>query len=136
MKRRWRWASSSATTLSRLRVSMSTQGDSTSRGWSNVVVWKISRAQIICIHVVPHLGGVLITMSSPRNEKPSHRPLSMTIFLYRVCAGAATWLLLRDGLDSFEGAEHVASVPALTQEATERAPELGEEVVAQIERLG
>ena len=60
---------------------MSSQGESTSRGWSNVVVWKISRAHIICVHVVPHLAGVLITMSSGRNSNPSQRSLSKTRFL-------------------------------------------------------
>ena len=40
---------------------------------------------------------------------------------------------LRDRLDSLERAEHVAPVAALPQEPAERAPDLGEEVVAEVE---
>jgi hypothetical protein len=40
---------------------------------------------------------------------------------------------LGDCLDSFEGAEHVAPVATLPQEPAERAPNLGEEVVAEVE---
>jgi hypothetical protein len=36
----------------------------------------MSRAQIICVHVVPHLGGVLMMMSPGRSSKPSQRLLS------------------------------------------------------------
>ena len=61
---------------------MSSHGDSTSSGWSKVGVWKISSAQIICVHVVPHFGGVLMTMSSGRNAKPSQRALSKSSDLY------------------------------------------------------
>jgi hypothetical protein len=60
------------------RVSMSSQGEIRSSERSNVVVWKTSSAQIICIHVVPHLGGVLMMTSSGRKTKPSHRALSKT----------------------------------------------------------
>src|SRR4051794_35065203 len=34
-------------------------------------------AQSICVQVVPHFGGVLITMSEGRNSKPFQRALSM-----------------------------------------------------------
>src|SRR5437879_4160703 len=37
---------------------------------------KINKAHNICVHVVPHFGGVLITMSDGRNTKSSHRELS------------------------------------------------------------
>lgn len=40
---------------------------------------------------------------------------------------------LGDSLDSLEGAEHVALVATLPQDPTERPPNLGEEVVAEIE---
>ena len=40
---------------------------------------------------------------------------------------------LGDCLDSFEGAEHVPLVATLPQDSTERAPNLGEEVVAKVE---
>ena len=40
------------------------------------MVWNTSRAQIICIHVVPLLERVLMTMSPSRNGKRVHRPLS------------------------------------------------------------
>ena len=33
-------------------------------------------AHSVCIHVVPHLGGVLMTMSPARNANPSQRALS------------------------------------------------------------
>ncbi len=39
---------------------------------------KISSAHRVCIQVVPHLGGVLMTMSPARNSKPDHRSLSAT----------------------------------------------------------
>ena len=38
-----------------------------------------------------------------------------------------------DRLDSLEGAEHVALVATLPQEPPERTPDLGEEVVAEVE---
>ena len=60
---------------------MSSHGEIRSSERSNVVVWKTSSAQIICVHVVPHLGGVLMTMSSGRNAKPSQRALSKTMVL-------------------------------------------------------
>ncbi|MEV6874235.1 hypothetical protein [Amycolatopsis sp. NPDC051128] len=44
---------------------------------------KISNAHSICIHVVPHFGGVLITTSPARNRKPAHRALSDTTVRYR-----------------------------------------------------
>ena len=44
----------------------------------NVGVWKISRAQIICIQVVPHFGGVETITSSSRYSNPCHRALSVS----------------------------------------------------------
>jgi hypothetical protein len=40
-------------------------------------------AHSIWVHVVPHFGGVLITMSEDRNSKPSQRWLSMMSDRYR-----------------------------------------------------
>ena len=37
-------------------------------------------AHNVCIHVVPHFGGVLMTMSPSRKRKPIHRALSNTTF--------------------------------------------------------
>jgi hypothetical protein len=48
---------------------------------SKVVVWNTSSAQIICIQVVPHFGGVLMMMSPGRSTKPSQRALSLTIIV-------------------------------------------------------
>src|SRR5437588_11310594 len=65
---------------------MSSQGESSVSRSGRSAVWKMSRAHSICIHVVPHLGGVEITMSSGRNGKPSQRALSATSERYRVTA--------------------------------------------------
>ena len=43
---------------------------------------------------------------------------------------------LGDRLDALERAEHVPLVATFPEESAERAPDLGEEVVAEIERLG
>ena len=48
--------------------------------------------------------------------------------VFRLLAGK-----LSDCLDSFEGAEHVPPVATLPQEPAEWAPDLGEEVVAEVE---
>ncbi len=61
---------------SAVRVCMSNHGERTPSGCDNSGVWKISSAQIICVHVVPHLGGVLMTMSPGRCANPSQRALS------------------------------------------------------------
>jgi hypothetical protein len=42
-----------------------------------------SRAQIICVQVVPLFSGVLITTSPSRNAKPSQRALSWNNDRYR-----------------------------------------------------
>ena len=76
MNRRWVCASRSAKTSPRARVRMSSHGDSFDNGPGRSGVWKMSSAVIICVQVVPHFGGVLITMSSDRSRNPSHRPLS------------------------------------------------------------
>jgi len=54
----------------------SSHGDSSDICAGRFEVWKTSSAQIICIHVVPLLDRVLITMSPCRNGKPSQRALS------------------------------------------------------------
>ena len=66
---------------SALRVCMSNHGDSRPSGCGSVGVWKISSAQIICVHVVPHFGGVLMTMSPGRSANPCQRALSYSIDL-------------------------------------------------------
>jgi len=48
-------------------------------------------------------------------------------------AGVGRSRTLGDSFDSFEGAEHVTPVATLPQKAAERAPDLGEEVVAEVE---
>ena len=55
---------------------MSSHGEISVSVRSSLGVWKISRAQIICVQVVPHLAGVLITMSPGRKRKSSQRELS------------------------------------------------------------
>jgi hypothetical protein len=57
----------------------SSQGDTWSRGWESSGVWKMSRAQIICIQVVPHFGGVEIMMSPSRRGKWFQRAVSAMI---------------------------------------------------------
>lgn len=74
--RRCGWAASCAKTSSRGVISQSSQGESCGSGAGRSAVRKISRAQIICIQVVPLLDRVLITMSPSRNGNPSQRPLS------------------------------------------------------------
>ena len=76
MKRRWVCASSVSNTVRRACVIISTHGDSFDRSSGRSSPPKTSSAQIICVHVVPHFGGVLITMSPGRNSKPSQRALS------------------------------------------------------------
>ncbi len=76
MNRRCFCASSSATTFLRDLVNMSSHGERSESRSGSSGVWKINSAQIICVQVVPHLGGVLITMSSGLSSKPSHRLLS------------------------------------------------------------
>src|SRR3954467_9533972 len=87
MKRRCCCASRAAMTWSRGAVSMSTHGESSVRRPGRSGVWKMRRAHNICIHVVPHFGGVEMTMSSSRNSNPSQRWLSATIEWYRRFAG-------------------------------------------------
>ena len=79
MNRRCVWASSSANTSVRARVTMSIHGESVSNGSGSSGSCKMSSAQIICVHVVPHFGGVLMMMSPGRSSKPSQRLLSNTV---------------------------------------------------------
>jgi hypothetical protein len=76
MNRRCSCAASCAYTSSRGATNQSSHGDSSPSGRGTSGVWKINRAQIICIHVVPLFDLVVITMSPSRNGKPRHRPLS------------------------------------------------------------
>ena len=76
MKRRCVWAARSESTSVRARVIMSIHGESESNGSGNSGSCRTSSAQIICVHVVPHFGGVLMMMSPGRSSKPSHRLLS------------------------------------------------------------
>ena len=57
---------------------------------SNVVRWKISSPQIVCIHVVPDFGGQLTTMSPGRAVNDRHRPLSQTPERYRTSPSPVT----------------------------------------------
>lgn len=76
MNRRCCWADSREYTSARGVISQSSHGDSSDSGAGSFEVWKTSSAQIICIHVVPLLDRVLITMSPWRIGKPTHRALS------------------------------------------------------------
>ena len=58
---------------------MSSQGDIFSSGDGNSGPSKINSAHSICVQVVPHFGGVLITMSPGRKANPSQRLLSAMI---------------------------------------------------------
>jgi hypothetical protein len=69
MNRRCRWAARRAYTSSRGATSQSSHGESVASGAGSSAVWKTSNAQTICIHVVPLLDRVLITMSPGRNGK-------------------------------------------------------------------
>src|SRR3954465_5613185 len=51
---------------------------------------KTSNATSIWVHVVPHLGGVLITTSPARNSKSVQRALSATTDRYRLKAISAS----------------------------------------------
>ena len=79
MKRRCVWAARSANTSVRARVTMSIHGESVSNGSGSSGSCRTSSAQIICVHVVPHFGGVLMMMSPGRSSKPSQRLLSKTV---------------------------------------------------------
>ncbi len=76
MSPRCDWASRSANKNLRARVTMTIHGESVSSGSGSSVSCSMSRAQIICAHVVPHFGGVLMMMSPGRSSKPSQRLLS------------------------------------------------------------
>ena len=58
---------------------MSSHGEMSPSGAGNAGPSKIKSAHSICIHVVPHFGGALITTSPGRNTNPSQRPLSAMI---------------------------------------------------------
>ena len=58
---------------------MSSHGETSSSGAGNAGPSKIKSAHSICVQVVPHFGGVLITTSPGRNANPSQRPLSAMI---------------------------------------------------------
>lgn len=55
---------------------MSIHGEIVAKGAGRSGSWRMSSAQIIWVQVVPHLGGVEITMSPGRSSNPSHRALS------------------------------------------------------------
>lgn len=76
MNRRCGWAANRRYTSSFGSTSQSSHGDSWVNGAGSSGVRSTSRAQIICIQVVPLLDRVLITMSPSRNGKPVQRPLS------------------------------------------------------------
>jgi hypothetical protein len=76
MNRRCRCPARWAYTLSRGKVGLSSQGERLHSGSGRSGVWKMSKAQIICIQVVPDFGKVLMTMSPGRKRKPDHLPPS------------------------------------------------------------
>ena len=78
-KRRCVWAASAAITAARGRVLMSSHGDTSSSGAGKSGPSKSKSAHSICVQVVPHFGGVLMTMSPGRKAKSSQRLLSATI---------------------------------------------------------
>ena len=55
---------------------MSSHGEISVIGRPRSVRPSTSIPTMFCIHVVPHLAGVAMTMSSSRNTKPSQRALS------------------------------------------------------------
>ena len=79
MKRRCVWAASAAVTSASGRLHMSSHGEISSSGAGNSGPSKIKSAQSIWVQVVPHFGGVLMTMSPGRNANPSQRALSAMI---------------------------------------------------------
>ena len=56
---------------------MSSHGEIRAMGRSSSTCLKTSRLQMRCIQVVPHLAGVVITMSPGRKAKSSQRALSL-----------------------------------------------------------
>jgi hypothetical protein len=58
---------------------MSSHGDTSPSAAGNAGPSKIRSAHSICVQVVPHFGGVLMTTSPGRNVNPSQRPLSAMI---------------------------------------------------------
>src|SRR3954470_16823526 len=83
MNRRCCCASSSAVTSSSGASCMSSQGETFDIGAGSSGPSKTSNATSRCIHVVPHFGGVLMTMSPSRKRNPSHRALSATTDRWR-----------------------------------------------------
>src|SRR6266480_6048619 len=61
----------------------SSQGEISVSRRGNRIELKTSKAQSICIQLVPHLAGGLITTSSSRNGNPVHSALSDIIIWYR-----------------------------------------------------
>ncbi len=76
MNRRCSCAASIANSSVWGTVSRSSHGDISPSGSGRSGVRKTRSAQIICIHVVPCLERVLITMSPSRNGNAAHRALS------------------------------------------------------------
>jgi hypothetical protein len=76
MNRRCSCAARRAYTSSRGTINQSSHGDDSASGAGRSGVRRISKAQIICIHVVPLFERVLMTMSPSRNGKSSQRALS------------------------------------------------------------
>ena len=78
MIRRCCWAASWAATSGSGRNAMSSQGEIVVKGAGSSGVPNTRSAHIICVHVVPHLDGVLMTMSPVRNRKSFQRVLSVS----------------------------------------------------------
>src|SRR3954452_13341981 len=115
MNRRWFWAVRAANTSMRARVTMSTHGDSVSKGSGSSASWRISSAQIICVHVVPHFGGVLMMTSPRRNSKPCQRLLSYMVAWYRrtaaILAGGSLPVTARTWTSRGVAVEEVDDLP-------------------------
>jgi hypothetical protein len=58
---------------------MSIHGESVFNGSGSSGSCRTTSAQIICVQVVPHFGGVPTMMSPGRSSKPSHRLLSKRV---------------------------------------------------------
>lgn len=74
--RRWVWASRPAMISSRSWNRASIHGASSRTGAGGSPGWNSSVATIVCVHVVPHFGGVQTKMSPGRCVNRYHRRLS------------------------------------------------------------
>ena len=83
IQRRCCCASSRPNTSSSVRMSMSSHGDNVLIGTPSAGRFKTRDPTMFCIHVVPHLEGVEMTMSSSLKRNRSQRALSAKNPRYR-----------------------------------------------------